>query len=343
MIKFDSGSRLKCLLIAQIDWANLGYELSQALKSVGVDAIAIAQKPHSEFNFDPQPYIYNHIDEVKTLAKDADIIILMHSINTDTGVESEYNKTKGACVFHGGTVYRRGGSSVNDKFLRLNINLALIQTVDLLGKDDRIIEEWILPPINTVEFQPIYNHKYPIKKVLAHYPSTPGPRKGTDDIREVILQLKSDVNVPFEYLTGPVIPYRENLDRVKQCDIYIECLSPTVAGMIHGEWGMSALEAAAFGKVVVTNFLSSDKYKKEYGEHKIFVANSKDELYSQLKYLLSLSMQDLERHQKETRNWVEQKHSYQAVGKRLLKAFYKHLVWERKSESDLDFFGFGRI
>ena len=84
MIKFDSGSRLKCLLIAQIDWANLGYELSQALKSVGVDAIAIAQKPHSEFNFDPQPYIYNHIDEVKTLAKDADIESTLYSYDPAT-------------------------------------------------------------------------------------------------------------------------------------------------------------------------------------------------------------------------------------------------------------------
>ena len=335
MVDFNSNAPLKCLLIAQVDWANVGYEYAKALRSVGADAIAIAQKPHSEFSFNPHAHIYRDFNEINFLAKKADIIILMHSINTDTGVEHLYNKPdgKGVCVFHGGSLYRNSFKSVNDKFLnKLNVKLALIQTVDLLGKDDRIIEEWLLPPVNTDDFQPVYTHKFQNKKILAHYPSTPGHRKGTENIRLVIEKLKQKVNVPFEYLTGPVVPYTQNLERVKGCDIYIECLSPTIGGLLHGEWGMSALEAAAFGKVLVTNFLSSDKYIKEYGPHSIVVANTEEELFDQLKRLLLLSMEELTELQKNTRAWVERYHSYQAVGKRMLKIFDKHLVWQGKEK-----------
>lgn len=325
---------MKVLLIAVKDWANLGYELSQCLKAVGVDAICIAKAPHTTYNFDPGPKIYKSFEEVHALAKKADIIIFLHSDNTTTGAEKDFNK-KGIVVFHGGSAYRKNPLAKNKQFYnKVKVDLTLIQTVDLLGLPGSVKEKevWLLPPINTENLKAKFNSSLSSRKrIIAHYPSR-ASTKGTVHIKQVMAKLKNDPALAplFEYRTGGIVKYQDNLKRVSECDIYLECVMPKIENAIHGEWGMAALEAAAMGKVVVTNFFSSEKYKKEYGPHPIQVANDFEVLERQLERLILMPEVYFKELQVDTRDWVVKYHSYKAVGERLLKIFYERLNWEGK-------------
>ena len=95
-------------------------------------------------------------------------------------------------------------------------------------------------------------------------------------------------------------------------------------GLRYGEWGMTALEAASLGKIVVTNFLSIDRYKKEYGECPLVICNTEGEFERRLHELSEMNKDDILKLKKETRKWVEEKHSLKAVGKRL-KRYYEEL------------------
>jgi len=93
----------------------------------------------------------------------------------------------------------------------------------------------------------------------------------------------------------------------------------------YGEWGMTTLEAAALGKIVVTNFLSIDRYKIEYGECPLFVCNTLEQLEKNILYLSKMNKEEILEKKKETRAWVEKFHSYKAVGERL-KGFYEEIL-----------------
>ena len=108
---------------------------------------------------------------------------------------------------------------------------------------------------------------------------------------------------------------------MSKVDIYIERMSmekKTKNGFkTTGVWGMTALEAASLGKVVVTNFLGRDKYKSEYGKCYLQTANSEEEMENILINLLSKQKNELMNLKIKTRNWVESNHSFESVGLKL--------------------------
>ena len=61
----------------------------------------------------------------------------------------------------------------------------------------------------------------------------------------------------------------------------------------YGEWGITALEAAALGKIVVTNFLSIDRYKIEYGDCPLVVCNTIDQLKDNISELSKMSKEEI--------------------------------------------------
>jgi len=304
---------MKVLIAIKRDYANVGYTFSEMLNKVGVNTVALsvygsrmqklgglrkAEKVNGE--------------EMQKQAKEADIIIFMHSEIPIEATELKKLKNKRYFVFHGGSSYRDKSRAKNRIFNPL-VEKCLIQTRELFDRGAKN-EVWLLPPVNLDIIKPMYE-RFSDKLIIGHYP-TSVIGKNSLIFNEVIDKLKEDKDLTdkFEYrFEEEVIAWTEHLKRVSECDIYLEQIE------FIGEWSISALEAAALGCVVVTNFKSVELYRKEFGECAIQIANDKNQLEQVLRRLILTSDKEIQRLKYESRKWVEQFHSYDYVGNRLKK------------------------
>lgn len=293
------------LLLAHDDYANLGYTFSKCLQSVGINALMLVQKKHP-FLYPEQGIKIDFIKDIRRYALNAPIIQFMHSQYMQTGVDL---RKKRVFMFHGGTTYRKYHKTLNKNW-NPKIEGTLTQTLDLIGKGAKN-EKWLLPAVDTERLKPVSSSGNG-KVIIGHFPND-AKKKGSAFFEKAIEQLKKDPEVKdrFEYITSDKkVSWQEQIDRVSACDIYAEM-------QVYGIWGITALEAAALGKVVVNNFTGLDRYREEYGECGLTVAIGLQEIVARLKDLILMPTQELDELKQKTRTWVEEKHSYQAIGKRL--------------------------
>jgi len=150
---------------------------------------------------------------------------------------------------------------------------------------------------------------------FAHYPSNPQV-KGTD----MILRCAQDARV--KVMTGGILPYEEHIRRLNtQCDIYIEMMNCKQGEKQYGSFGMTALEAASLGKVVITNNATGqDLYQSTYGDCELVIANTNHELIQSLQAYATINTSEKAN---ATLQWFKKKHSQQATGKRLLRIIHE--------------------
>lgn len=290
---------MSVLFVAYQDWANVGYSLAECLKCCGVDAKAITLVSHS-FLYPLQAEVVRTHKELQNWADKSDVVVFMHSWYTP----SDY-KGKRLFVYHGGTTYRQDPEVLN-KFFNPLIEGAIVQTYDLLNMGAKN-EHWLLPPVDTEKIQVIETKNDVL--TFGHFPRHPDI-KGTKVIYDLMQSLE-DV-FEFRFLTSTdIAPWEENLKRMGECDVYIEELAPPY------EWGITALEAAALGKVVITDFKGLDSYRTVYGGCPLLVSNTPEELLDSIIYAIEMDKSDFLLKQRDTRKWVETYHSYDAVGERL--------------------------
>jgi len=302
------------LLLCNIDFSNLAHTLAQSLQSVGVNAIAVAITPHKFYKTNCAKICND--SQILELANNAKVIIWMHSqpilLNH---LKNLKNKMK--IVFHGGTLYRRNPKKLNKTFNF--VNKSIIQTGDLLGLG-AINEQWLLPPVDTRLIQPIYN-AINDKKIIVHFPSKT-ITKGSEEINLIINEFLHDDSTTnkFDYIySSKTMAWNKNIERISNCDIYIDAFCPHLEKKRYGEWGIQALEAAALGKVVITHFGMWKRYKKEYGNCALQYINTQEELKQKLRKLIEMNNNELQNLKVKTRNWVEKYHSLEAIGLRLKK------------------------
>jgi len=280
------------LFVAYNDWANLGYLLSKSLNSVGVRAKAVCFRPDT-FGYPEHAEVCTR-EAYSKYSVNADIIVGMHSQCFPCDLAN-----KQLFVFHGGSIYRKNSSRLNNAFNQI-VTGTIVQSHSFLDRGAKN-EHWLLPPVDSNLIQPSYSY---YGKTFAHYPHKPR-MKGSDTILKVMQSLDGH----FKF-SDSGLPWLEHLKRVSGCDIYIEQFGT------YG-WGLSALEAAALGKIVITAFRGLDGYKEEYGDCELVVANTPEELAKQVQEILTWSKQEITLKKKATRKWVEGNHSLKAVGKRL--------------------------
>lgn len=303
--KPDDYQDVDVLLLASEDYANLGYTFSKCLQSVGINALMLSQTEHP-FLYPEQGIKVDSIKDIRRYALNAPIIQFMHSQYLQTGVDL---RKKRVFMFHGGTAYRRYHKTLN-KNLNPKVEGTLTQTLDLIGKGAKN-EKWLLPAVDTEKLQPVSGNGNG-KVVIGHFPND-SKKKATAFFEKAIEKLKQDpeLNDRFEYITSDdPVSWQEQIERMSACDIYAEMSK-------RGGWGITALEAAALGKVVINNFEGLERYREEYGACGLTVAIELEEIVAKLKELILMPTQDLDELKRKTRAWVEQKHSYQAIGKRL--------------------------
>lgn len=305
----------------------MGYLFARSLRSVGVSAVALAQKPrkqrvHSQYD------IYYGKDHtlIRKYVKECEVIVWMHSnfIPLKRFVTSV--KGKRLAVFHGGSTYRNDPKDCN-KIFNPRVFVSLIQTSNMLGLGAKN-ERWILPPVDTELIQPNYtpvSSTYPPDQRLfiGHYPSS-AFAKNTPAIKAVMDKLMADegINDRFIFDTDDkLVPWDINLRRIRGCDIYIESMSKEINGKVTDDWGVTALEAAASGCVTLSVFRSLDAYLREHGlSAAILQIKQPEDLEDHIRRLVLSTRRELRIMQKEARDWVERAHSLKVVGERLREA-----------------------
>jgi len=304
---------MKVLILAFSDWANMGNILTKCLLSVGVDAKFYTQNPTTRLKKGESVSKRQAIN----FSKNCDIIQYMHSVKVKIPIDL---KGKKVVVYHGGSKYRQNSKRLNS-FWNPIINCAIIQTYDLYGLGAKN-EKWLLPPIDTKNLRAVYKTKNK-NIIVGHYPSSE-KEKGSQIIQRNIDFIKKEIpNFEYKFSSDRVL-WEDQIKRLQDVDIYIEMMKLKQGDRQYGHWGMSALEAAALGKIVITNFFGYEEYIKQYGKCALKVANNEKELTDILIKLLNMPVEELIKLKIATRKWVEKNHSYHVVGSKL-RSIYESL------------------
>lgn len=289
------------MLVSRKDWANVGFELAKALRSVGVEATMYIRSKH-RFGYPEQGTLYGRRD-LKPVAEKADAIIFVHTQYVETYTDLSKKKV---AVFHTGSAYRKSTGFYNNYFdPKVGVTFVSFDLYSRGGKNEKLLNA----PIDLERIKPIYDKIHPRKLVVGHYSRG---HKGTVLINKVMEKLK-EKDIIYK-VSGEYVPWKKQLRRMSLCDVIIESmkLQPIRA------FGITALEAAALGKIVVSSFTESDRYKTGFGPCAIQVARSADELEGLLLKLSKMSDEKILKLKTRSRQWVQRCHSYKAVGTRLL-------------------------
>jgi len=308
---------MNVLFLSNVDWANMGYNFSMALKSVGVDSTAAYSKDNPIGNLG----VKRNRGNLEELLDEADTVILNHTDLSMTVSDIKkliINRGKKLLVLHGGSKYRQNYKKYNNIY-----NPIVDVTLNFydLGNRGAVNEKLLVVPIDTNFLQPDY--ETPDKLVIAHYPIDIN-RKGTRDIFEAIEKVRG--NFVFECNWDgandergklPILKWGEYLNKLRKCDIYIENLHNAQNDVPLTSFGVTTIEVAALGGIPVTLFKHMEEYEHDFGKCAVQVANTINEVHEKIEWLLSLSKGEILKLKRQARDWVVRCHSYEAVGLRL--------------------------
>lgn len=292
------------------DWANFAYDNTMALRSVGVESDCLKFHAHKN-NYGTEGLIVKDAEMIASCQK-ADVVQVHHSDKVSFALIKDH--CKHIVVYHAGTAYRRYPEFYNEMFndhVDMSI-LALGEFWNLGAKN----QHYLVGAIDTDILQPDLTQYDKLQ--MAHYPSNIN-KKGTKFINSLMGKMARRYSTAMNYTGSYVtlVPHDQNLKRISACNVYIELMQPILEGKPYGSWGITALEAAALGKVVITNHVSHKVYESVYGACGIFRANNKQELEKAVVRCVK-ERDRMEQWQKDSRNWVVNNHSYEQTGKRLL-------------------------
>ena len=317
-----SGKTYDVLVICENDWSNSGWRYSKCLRSIGLNVIGMKMNPHPFFYPEALPTYPNLQNEtIQRLVNESHVVVL-HNTTFIQGID--FSRAI-VVAQHGGTVYRQHHDEVNATINPI-AQATVIQCPDLLGLGAKN-EHWVSFPVDTDFLQPVpYDKKNTL--TFGHFPSN-HTVKGTAAICKVVDSIKDPrfkyIGLRPENAKKNIKTWNENLNRLAACDVYLESLSPTQGKKVYGEFGNQALEAAAMGKIVITNCVHKELYEKEFGKLGLIVANTEEELRAAIDTVLGMSAQKIAAKRKAMRDWVVSNHSISAVGQRLWGKVYRNL------------------
>jgi len=327
------------LMVTYKDLANTGWRFSKCLELLGLNVKIF--KGISHFDYTEQAILCNMYriksplypplsfksEELKDLASESKIIHFIAGTYVDTGIDLSKKKL---VIQYGGRPYINTNTRKKcNSFFNKIVDATIMQYPALLGYGAKN-EHLIYYPVDTEFLQPEYNNNE--KVIIGHFPSNP-KTKGTKEILEIIKEIENDkkYNKLFQYIgtrdiNKKIEPWLEHLKKFKKCDVIIETLKPSFKGIKFGEWGNTALEAAALGKIVITNSLYNDIYKKEYGNNALNIANNKKQLKDQIIKIIQYNRDKIIEEKKKSRRWAEKKHGFIPTSERLWNKVYKDLI-----------------
>lgn len=252
---------MRVLNISSCDYSNFGHMNALALSSVGVVCANYCLQKHKFEYKSASPEI--RVNKLMQIAHKFDLIQVFHS---DLSLLQFIPQGKRVFVYHTGTRYRQNPEQMNATWNQVAERCFYDspEFAHLGAKNATYIATAI--DTNHFAFSPSGNKK----TLFAHYPSNPEV-KGTESVVRV-MKGKNFV-WSAELVSSP-----ENMKRMAGCDVYVEMLSPEQNGKPYGSFGVTAFEAAAMGKLVITNSAFHEVYESVYGKAEMLIANSEKEL-----------------------------------------------------------------
>lgn len=298
---------MKVLNICSDDFANFSHDNANALRSVGVSCVDVKLNKHV-FNYKNESTVINKRDIGAFIGK-ADIIQIFHSDHAFL----KYCKGKRVVVYHTGTRYRQHPERYNTLFNRY-VERCFIALGEFAGLGSKK-ETYIVGATEIIGTRSLHFIK-PLR--VAHYPSNPSV-KGSDGIIATLEKVKHDFDIRVSCSLDRV-DHKAQLARINSCDVYVEMNSTHQGLKRYGSWGITALEAAALSKIVVTNHLTVDVYIKTYGVKPPFILIEEyGSLERAMEYLAGLSDVSVNYLKTQHYDWVQKYHSFKATGERLKK------------------------
>lgn len=291
---------MKIGLLCADDHSNFMYNLWQSLKTTGHEVIAHKLTLHP-FGYERQcPIILSK--DVRERFKDCDVTILCHSdyelLDLLDGLVIPY---------HTGTKYRNNPEFINTRF-NSPITLIALPEFQLTAPNYK----YVVSSIDTDTLQPTGTCSNPV--VFGHYPSNSSVKGSLD-----IINLMQSLPINFKFSLERV-SYPEQVERLKACDVYVELMNDNLGGKPYGSFGLTCLEAAALGKIVITqNVNDNGLYNDNYDIPPLNFIKNKEDLKKIVLNLDNYGDSHILGQQMITRNWVVNNHSFEATGKRLIK------------------------
>lgn len=293
---------MRVVNIAVNDYANFGHENAKALRSIGVDCADFIQSRHI-FNYKTQGQIANQQQMIQQI-KSADIVQVIDSHPTLFNLAKTYCRGK-VVIYHIGTRYRENHEEFNKLFAG---HTTITDQCEFMILGDH---KYVVTPVE-MTFSGIARSK-PYK--IGHYPSNPDV-KGTAKIMEMLKKVTQKYDLKTSLTT---VNHQQQIERMAGCDIYIELFKPMINGKRYGCFGVTALEAAAMGKIVVTNNFYPSVYTDVYGMCPLTIVNTEDNFVGYFNNLLKMEANFIADIQRSNYEIMRENHSYKATGERILK------------------------
>lgn len=303
---------MKILNVCDADWANFSYDNMIAMRSVGLECDGVRLQDHV---FDYEKTLKKaSIGDMKNMLAEYDVIQFFHdNIHLFRELQPYFGDKK-VIAYHTSSYYRKNFEVVNsamNQYVYRSVN-AMPEFMEKGAKN----EVYMVGAVDTAELAPKEWKVGPLIKI-AHYPSNPKV-KGSAKINDLI----SSIDAPHAtYTWSPKqVGYRDQLLRMADCDIYIEMFTDVDGnGMPYGNFGITALEAAAMGKLVVTNCKGIIHYMKAYGRPFFYIADDEEQFRYVLQTMVNAGCDRLLELQQQKRTIVHKFHGYQATGEYFLK------------------------
>lgn len=292
---------MKVISLCQDDYANFMYCQHLAMLSVGIQSECYKTQPHV-YKYPEQATVIK-TRRIETMK--ADVYLIFH---TNTTLVQYINTQNNPTIIyvHTGTRFRQAPRRYTDE-TKANGNIICLPEFKFHLPN----ADYIVGTIDTriIQIRPAITNRF------AHYPSN-AEVKGSVVIEKVCR------NLGVNLLTGPNTNYQAHLTRLKHCDIYIEMFKTEQNGKNYGSFGMTALEAASMGKVVITNNTTGQQlYEQTYGNCELVICNTEQELSDTIKYYKDAPTTIKGR---STLEWFKQNHSFEATGTRFKNAILRH-------------------
>jgi hypothetical protein len=283
---------MKVLNFSQQDYSNMSHENANALRSIGVDCKDAKFYRHN-FKYKTESHIES-LNSFKDSVRRYDVVQIFHS-DKELIRLAKLGGAKKIVVYHTGTRYRQN-AQMYDKLCD-----GMIQITDQCEFIHNNNMHYLAPH---VLFKPTIKNN--IKPVIGHYPSNPD-NKGTKDVIRLLEPFKNDFEIRID---TKILEHSKNIQRISECDIYIEMFCLEQEGKPFGCHGVTAFDASSLGCKVITNNINQSVYTDVYGEYPFFIANTESKFNSVMQLL---SKKDV------TLRSVFDCHNIKDTGKRILK------------------------
>lgn len=292
---------MRVLNLSSNDYANCAHNNARALRSIGVDCDDYVLNQHP-FGYESQSEPINRAF-IPVIVNSYDVVQIFHTcpIILDWVLRGKPNKI---AVHHTGSRYREEPEYFNNLFNPL-VDITFSDHCEFMELGGKNIH-YLAPH---VELEKVYRNNS--KLVVGHYPSNPEV-KGTNEIVLMLERFKPFYDIRID---DTKVNHLENLNRVAECNIYVELFKPELNGKRYGHYGVSAFEATALGCKVVTQNFYPKVYEDAYGiETPFILANTEEDFikyFDDAKYWHESVF--------ETKNDFYEVHSIEATGRRIKK------------------------